>query len=260
GGFSVEIAGQRAYLLQTAEKGIAWLRLLARGTGGHGSAVNHDNAAAHLARAMTRIAAQPWPMDLAPTMRALLEGAAQLSGLPLDLADPASVEALVAAFGPARRFVGAATSTRANVTSLSAGDKVNVIPATASGTVDLRPLPGAADSALAQVRALAGDKVEVEAVYTAPALEAPFEAPLVEAMRRALDLADPGANVLPYMLAGGTDGKALASLGINNYGFAPLKLPPEFDFTAMFHGVDERVPVESLRWGAGVLDTFVMGS
>jgi acetylornithine deacetylase/succinyl-diaminopimelate desuccinylase-like protein len=260
GGFSVSLAGRRAYLIQTAEKGIAWLRLLARGAGGHGSAVNPDNAAAHLAQAMARIAAHAWPLDLTPTMRALLAGVAELTGLRLDLEDPAAVGALVEALGPAKRFVGASTSTRANVTSLAAGGKVNVIPATASGTVDLRPVPGASRAALAQIETLAGDKVAVEASHTAPALEAPFEAPLVEAMRWALDQADPGAATLPYMLAAGTDAKALAALGISGYGFAPLKLPPEFDFTAMFHGVDERVPVESLRWGAGVLEAFLMRS
>jgi acetylornithine deacetylase/succinyl-diaminopimelate desuccinylase-like protein len=260
GGFSVQVAGRRAYLLQTAEKGIAWLRLLAKGTGGHGSAVNPDNAVRHLVEAMARIAAHRWPQDLTPTMRALLEGVAELTGVKADLEDPAQVDALVEALGPAKRFVGASTQTLANLTSLSAGGKVNVVPPTASGTVDLRPLPGAAEAALAQVKTLAGDKVEVLTANLSRALEAPFKAPVVDAMRAALADADPGAPVLPYMLAGGTDGKELAALGIKSYGFVPLKLPPQFDFTAMFHGVDERVPVDSLRWGASVLYSFLMRS
>ncbi|MDR1118193.1 MAG: M20/M25/M40 family metallo-hydrolase, partial [Bifidobacteriaceae bacterium] len=251
---------RRADLLQTAEKGIAWLRLTARGTAGHGSAVNPDNAVARLAAAMAAIAAHPWPLSLAPTVRALLEGVADLTGLPADLEDPASVQALVDALGPAGRFVGAATSTRANVTSLKAGEKVNVIPAVASGTVDMRPVPGAEQDALRQIRDLAGPGVEVEPIHADRALEAPFAAPLADAMRGALEAADPGAPVLPYMLAGGTDGKALSRLGIVSYGFAPLRLPPGFDFTAMFHGVDERVPVDALRWGAGVLNDFLMRS
>jgi acetylornithine deacetylase/succinyl-diaminopimelate desuccinylase-like protein len=199
-------------------------------------------------------------LELVPTTRALLEGVARLTGLKPDLEDPAAVEELLDALGPARRFAGASTSTRSNVTSLAAGWKVNVIPPTASGTVDVRPLPGGADAALAQVRDLAGDKVEVETAHTAPALEAPFDAPLVDAMRAALDQADPGAPVLPYMLAAGTDGKSLCRLGIKSYGFVPLQLPADFDFTAMFHGVDERVPVDSLRWGARVLNAFLMRS
>ncbi|MDR2254180.1 MAG: M20/M25/M40 family metallo-hydrolase, partial [Bifidobacteriaceae bacterium] len=259
GGFSVDVAGRRAYLLQTAEKGIAWLRLVARGTGGHGSAVNSDNAVEHLVGALRRIADHPWPVSLTPTVRALLEGVADLTGVATDLDDPAAVSALIDSLGPARRFVGAATSTRANLTSLAAGDKVNVIPPRACATVDMRPLPGQADDAVATVRALAGPHVTVEPIYRSVALEAPFSGPLVDAMRSALLEADPTAAVLPYMLAGGTDGKSLDRLGIVSYGFSPLKLPSEFDFTAMFHGVDERVPVESVKWGVGVLDSFLAG-
>jgi acetylornithine deacetylase/succinyl-diaminopimelate desuccinylase-like protein len=257
GGFSVDVAGRRAYLLQTAEKGIEWLRLVVRGTPGHGSAVNTDNAVGRLAEAMARIAAHRWPLDLTPTVRELLRGVADLTGLKPDLEDPEAVRELIAALGPAGRFVGASTSTLANVTSLEAGGKVNVIPATARGTVDVRPVPGGAGEAMRQVEELAGPGVEVETIHADAALEAPFDGPLVAAMRAALDEADPGAVVWPYMLAGGTDGKGLARLGIQSYGFVPLRLPAGFDFTAMFHGVDERVPVDALRWGATVLDRFL---
>ncbi|MDR2564919.1 MAG: M20/M25/M40 family metallo-hydrolase [Bifidobacteriaceae bacterium] len=260
GGFSVELGGRRAYLLQTAEKGIAWLRLVAEGTPGHGSAVNQDNAVRNLVDALARIAAQPWPMRLTPTVKALFEGAAGLAGLRFDPADPQSVAAIVEAFGPAKRFVGASTATGLNLTSLAAGSKVNVVPRTAAATVDMRPLPGDAESARAVVEKLAGPAVRVEPINEDIALEAPLDAPLVAAMRQSLLDADPDAVVLPYMLAGGTDGKALARLGIKSYGFAPLRLPPSLDFTAMFHGVDERVPVESLRWGAGVLADFLSRS
>ncbi|MDR1633670.1 MAG: M20/M25/M40 family metallo-hydrolase [Bifidobacteriaceae bacterium] len=257
GGFSVDLAGQRAYLVQTAEKGIAWLKLVAQGTAGHGSAVNRDNAVGHLVEALARIAAQPWPLRLTATVQALFAGAAELAGLPFDPADPRSIEAIVEAFGPAKRFIAASTASALNLTSLAAGGKVNVVPSTATATVDLRPLPGDADSALALVEQLAGRSVRVEPINLDIALEAPLDVPLVAAMKAALTQADPGAAVLPYMLAGGTDGKALARLGIASYGFVPLRLPAGFDFTAMFHGVDERVPVESLRWGAGVLADFL---
>jgi acetylornithine deacetylase/succinyl-diaminopimelate desuccinylase-like protein len=257
GGFSVSVAGQRAYLVQTAEKGIAWLRLISRGTPGHGSAINTDNAVKHLVEALTRIAAHPWPVRLTPTVRALLQGISELTGLRADLDDPGALHQLFDALGPAQRFVAASTSTVANPTSLAAGGKVNVIPSSAVGTVDMRPLPGAAEEALALVKALAGPSVRVELINQDRALEAPFDTPVVDAMRLALDAADPTCVVLPYMLAGGTDGKALDRLGIKSYGFVPLKLPAGFDFTAMFHGVNERVPVDSLRWGAGVLEHFL---
>ncbi|MDR3106635.1 MAG: M20/M25/M40 family metallo-hydrolase, partial [Bifidobacteriaceae bacterium] len=243
GGFSVELAGRRAYLIQTAEKGMEWLRLVAQGTPGHGSAINPDNAVEHLAAALARIAAQPWPTRLTATVEALLRGAADLTGLRFDPEDQQTVAALLDAFGPAKRFVGASAATALNVTSLSAGSKVNVVPRTASATVDLRPLPGQSQAARAEVARLAGPGVQVEAIYEDIALEAPIDTPLVGAMKAALAAVDPAAATLPYMLAGGTDGKALSRLGIVSYGFAPLRLPSGFDFTAMFHGVDERVPV-----------------
>ncbi|MDR0594806.1 MAG: M20/M25/M40 family metallo-hydrolase [Bifidobacteriaceae bacterium] len=257
GGFSVDLDGRRAYLLQTAEKGIAWLRLVAKGTPGHGSSVNRDNAVAHLVEALARIAAQPWPVHLTPTVEALLGGVAELTGRPFDREDPRTVDGLLDAFGPARRFAAASAATGLNITSLAAGSKVNVVPRAAQATVDLRPLPGQGESAVAEVVRLAGPKVRVETIHQDVALEAPLDGPLVHAMTAALTAADPDAAVLPYMIAGGTDGKALSRLGIVSYGFAPLLLPPEFDFTAMFHGVDERVPVDALRWGAGVLADFL---
>jgi acetylornithine deacetylase/succinyl-diaminopimelate desuccinylase-like protein len=260
GGFSVSLAGQRAYLIQTAEKGIAWLRLTARGTPGHGSAINTDNAAAHLVAALSRIAAYNWPVNLSPAVRQLLLGVAELTGLKPDLDDPEAITQLIEALGPASRFVGASVSSWANVTSVRVGDKVNVISSTAEATVDLRPLPGDAEAAIQRIKDLAGPHVSLEPIHLDTALEAPFDVPLVAAMRAALRQADPGAPVLPYMLAGGTDGKGLSRLGIDSYGFVPLRLPTDFDFTAMFHGVDERIPVDAIGWGAGVLDSFLLRS
>jgi acetylornithine deacetylase/succinyl-diaminopimelate desuccinylase-like protein len=257
GGFSVNLAGRRAYLVQTAEKGITWLKLIAQGTPGHGSAVNRDNAVEHLVQALARIAAEPWQTNLTPAVAALLNGAADLAGLKPDLSDPESVNQILETFGPARRFVGASISTGVNLTSLSGGGKVNVVPRTAAATIDMRPLPGEAAPARARIEELAGSNIRVEPINEDIALEAPLDGPLVTAMKAALKAADPDAIALPYMLAGGTDGKALARLGIDSYGFAPLRLPDGFDFTAMFHGVDERVPVDSLRWGTGVLADFL---
>ncbi|MDR1442540.1 MAG: M20/M25/M40 family metallo-hydrolase [Bifidobacteriaceae bacterium] len=258
GGFSVSVAGRRAYLIQTAEKGIAWLKLVSKGTPGHGSAINQDNAVRHLVDALARIAAQPWTMNLTPTVEAMLRGAADLAGVNLDLTDRQSVDQLLDAFGAAKRFVGASVATGVNLTSLHTGSsKVNVVPRTAEGTIDMRPLPGEAADAKELVTKLAGPHIDISPLNEDIALEAPLDAPVVAAMKEALTAADPSAAILPYMLAGGTDGKALARLGIASYGFAPLRLPDTFDFTAMFHGVDERVPIDSLRWGAGVLADFL---
>lgn len=257
GGFSVEVDGRRAYLLQTAEKGIAWLRLVAEGRAGHGSQVNPDNAVTHLAEAVARIGAHAWPYTLTPTVDALLRGVADLTGLPFDPHDPTSVDALVAALGPASRFVGATVRHTSNPTQLTAGYKANVIPGRAEAAIDARLLPGNEDEGFATLQALAGEHVRVEEIHRDIALEVPFSGDLVDAMVDALHVEDPGAAVLPYTLSGGTDNKSLARLGITGYGFAPLRLPADLDFSGMFHGVDERVPVDSLRFGVRVLDRLL---
>ena len=257
GGYSVDVDGHRAYLLQTAEKGLWWLRLVADGKAGHGSQVNADNAVTHLAAAVARIGAHRWPLRLTPTVDALLRGVADLTGLPYDPEDPEGVDRLVAALGPAAAFVGATVRHTANPTQLDAGYKANVVPGSATATIDARFLPGFEDEAEARLRALAGDDVRIETIHRDVALEVPFSGGLVDAMSAALLAEDPGASVLPYTLSGGTDNKSLSRLGITGYGFAPLRLPADLDFAGMFHGVDERVPLDALRFGVRVLDRFL---
>jgi len=257
GGYSVQVAGQRAYLLQTAEKGLAWLRLVADGRAGHGSQVNHDNAVTHLAAAVARIGEHHWPLRLTPTVRALLEGVAELTGLPFDPEDEAAIDALVAALGPASRFVGATLRHTTNPTRLDAGYKENVVPGSAQAVVDARFLPDhehELDETLAQ---LLGPHVRIASQHRDIGTSAPFAGHLVDAIAAAVAAEDPGATVLPYMLSAGTDNKALSRLGIAGYGFAPLRLPADLDFPAMFHGVDERAPVESLQFGTRVLDRLL---
>jgi acetylornithine deacetylase/succinyl-diaminopimelate desuccinylase-like protein len=257
GGYSVEVGGKRAYLLQTAEKGIAWLRLIADGRAGHGSQVNPDNAVTELAAAVARIGQHAWPYTITPTVDALLRGVGDLTGLPVDYDDPATVDALVDALGPVAKFVGATVRNTSNPTQLDAGYKANVIPGRAEAAIDVRLLPGQEESGMATLRELAGPRVRIEPIHTDTALEVPFSGSLVDAMVAAIDAEDPGATVLPYTLSGGTDNKSLHRLGITGYGFAPLQLTNDLDFAGMFHGVDERVPTEALKFGTRVLDRLL---
>lgn len=257
GGFSTQINGQRAYLLQTAEKGLGWLRLVADGQAGHGSRVHPDNAVVHLAAAVARIGQYQWPYVLTPTVEALLRGVSDLTGLTFNAEDPTTVDALIAAMGPAATFVSATVQNTANPSQLSAGYKANVIPGHAEATVDMRFLPGHRDAAMATLRELAGEHVRIEPLTEHVALEVPFSGHLVDAMTAALLAEDPGAVVLPYSLSAGTDNKSLSKLGILGYGFAPLLLPETLDFPGMFHGVDERVPTQSLKFGTRVLDRLL---
>lgn len=256
GGFSAYVNGQRAYLVQTAEKGIQWLKLIATGKQGHGSLVHTDNAVAHLAGALERIAAHRWDVDVTPTVEQLLRGVAELEGVDYEPTD-ACIGRLVEGMGAMAPMIDASIRNTSNPTMMDAGYKTNVVPDTAIGYVDTRYLPGQQEQVLRKIEELAGTHVKVEPYITERSLEAPFTVPLVDKMIQALGVEDPGAPVLPYSLMGGTDNKHLAALGIAGYGFAPLLLPPELDFPSLFHGIDERIPVESLHFGTRVLVNFL---
>ena len=202
GGFSLDVNPQmRMYFIETAEKGIRWMLLKARGDAGHGSMLNDNNAVSELARTLTRIADYQWPVRLTKTNEALVRELSEAHNLELD---PYDVPEIIKYLGPLARLIGATFKNSAQPTMLNAGYKVNV-----------------------------------------------------DAMSQALRSEDPLAKPVPYVLSGGTDSKAFVRLGINCYGFIPLQLPSSLDFGKLFHGVDERVPVESLKFGARVMDRFL---
>jgi acetylornithine deacetylase/succinyl-diaminopimelate desuccinylase-like protein len=250
--------GIRLYPIGAGERGTAWLDLVARGTAGHGSRVNRDNAVGALAAAVARIDAYAWPVRLTPTVRAALTSIGAAVGVAVDPdATGFDVDAALARLGPARRLVDATVRNSANPTMLSAGYKVNVIPRVATGRIDGRVLPGTEDEFEAALDELTGPAVDWSYHHRSPALSAPVDSPTFAAMSAAVLAEDPGAHVVPVCMAGGTDAKQFSRLGIVGYGFAPLKLPQSFDYHALFHGVDERVPVDALRFGVRVLDRFL---
>jgi acetylornithine deacetylase/succinyl-diaminopimelate desuccinylase-like protein len=254
GGFSVTIGGSRLYLLQTAEKGMAWMRLVAEGTAGHGSMINKDNAVTEVAEAVARIGRYEWPVHETEAAFAFAREASRALGIDFDPADPAKVFGKI---GPIAKMVGATLTNTANPTMLTAGYKVNVIPQVAAAQVDGRFLPGFEAEFLREIDALIGPAVRREPVHHDIAVETSFDGDLVAAMGAALLAEDPEGAMVPCCLSGGTDAKSFARLGIRCFGFAPLRLPPELDFAGMFHGVDERVPVSALQFGVRVLDNFL---
>ncbi len=254
GGFSVTVRGRRMYLVEAAEKGMAWMRLTARGRAGHGSMLNTDNAVSRLTAAVARIGAHDWPVRLTPTMEVLLASVGDLAGVQ---ATPENAPALIEEFGGAARMLGAVISNTTNPTMLQAGYKVNVIPTEATAHVDGRFLPGFEDEFFATLAELVGEGVEIEHLSHQQPWETPYDGDLVRAMNRSILSEDPDGIVAPYLMSGGTDAKHFRRLGMRSYGFAPLRLPADLDFTALFHGVDERVPVDALEFGARVFDTFL---
>ena len=254
GGFSVSLDDtRRAYLIAAAEKGVAWATLSATGTAGHGSMINDDNAVTRIATAVATLGNHEFPITRTATVDAFLAQVSALTGLEFPEDDlPGAVRKL----GPVARIVNSTLRNTANPTTLTAGYKMNVIPSEAHATVDCRVVPGSEDTFREQIAELVGPDITVDWVWQVP-MEVPFEGPLVDAMTAALQAEDPNGHAVPYMLSGGTDNKIFRDLGIRGYGFAPLRLPPDLDFSALFHGVDERVPVDALTFGVRVLDRLM---
>ena len=254
GGFSVTITGgHRLYFIETAEKGIQWLEITTKGTAGHGSFINHDNAVTKLSRIITKIGSHVWPQRETATGSKFFGKIAELTG---DVYHPDRATDLLKHIGGAARMMGATTQNTANPTIINAGYKANVIPGSATAVVDGRFLPGYEDELAETIKSLVGDDAEITIQVRDKALEVDFSGPLVEAMIAAIKSQDPEGIPVPYLMSGGTDNKALSDLGIVGYGFMPVQLPADLDFFALFHGVDERIPVEGVKFGVRALVNF----
>jgi acetylornithine deacetylase/succinyl-diaminopimelate desuccinylase-like protein len=264
GAFTFHAAGQRLYPVASAERGTAWLKLTARGRAGHGSKPNEANAVTRLAGAVARIGAYRWPVRLIPTVRAAVEAIAAAAATPLpegalDRAEAGELtaEELLGMLGPAGALVAGTVRNSANPTMLRAGDKLNVIPGEAVGYVDGRVLPGTGAEFRAVLDELTGPDVTWEYAHEERPLEAPPGAPLMDQMAGALLAEDPGSVVVPYCMSGGTDAKQFARLGLTCYGFTPLVLPEGYDYYAMFHGIDERIPLSALDASVRIMDRLL---
>ena len=258
GGFSLTLlSGKRVYAIEASQKGIEWMKITAEGVAGHGSMVNNANAVTRLTEAIAKIGNYTWPQRITKTSDLFFQKISELSGKPYDRNN---LQPLIDEVGPMGKMIGATLCNTTNPTMLEAGYKANVIPQSASAVVDGRTLPGFEKELLDTVKSLVGEHVKVESLVSDIPLEVEFGGPLVDAMIAAIRSEDPDGIPIPYLLSGGTDNKALAKLGIVGYGFSPLKLPPDLDFTGLFHGIDERVPIDSLQFGARTLFHFLVNA
>ncbi|BBZ52238.1 M20/M25/M40 family metallo-hydrolase [Mycobacterium heidelbergense] len=261
GGFSLTVprrdgGERRLYVIETAEKGLSWMRLTARGPAGHGSMAHDRNAVTAVAEAVARLGRHRFPLVMTDTVAQFLAAVSEETGLTFET-DAADLEGTIDKLGPMARVLKAVLHDTANPTMLKAGYKANVIPATAEAVVDCRILPGRKAAFEKEIDELLGPDVTREWIRDLPSYQTGFDGDLVDAMNAAVLAFDPDSRTVPYMLSGGTDAKAFARLGIRCFGFAPLRLPPDLDFTALFHGVDERVPIDALRFGTDVLAHFL---
>lgn len=240
GGFSIPLPGdRRAYLVATAEKGVSTATITARGRAAHGSRPTADNAVVRLARAVGAVGAHTFPVVRTATLERFVETWERAGGRFGDL-------------GFAASLIDAGMRNTASPTVLAAGGKANVIPASASATLDVRIVPGQHDAVRAELAEVVGDDVEVTWARDIEAIESPVDAPLVDVLQRAIGAEDPEGVVVPYLLPASTDNKHLSRLGIRGYGFVPLRVPADFDVFGQFHAADERVPVDALHFGTRV--------
>jgi acetylornithine deacetylase/succinyl-diaminopimelate desuccinylase-like protein len=251
GGHSVHLPdGARLYPIAAGERGSAWMTVTVRGTAGHGSRRNDDNAVVKLAALVTRFAEYQWPVRVVPIVRALLDGLSEHFGRPISPED-------LSGLGAAAPLLADTLRDSVNPTMLRAGYKHNVIPSEASVALDGRLLPGTEAEFFATVDELLGPDATRTREYNAP-VSADFTAPDFAAMAAALRAHDPEAIVLPFCMTGGTDAKAFARIGIPGFGFVPGRTPEGFDAWQYIHGVDEHVLTDSLAFGASVLTTYLM--
>src|SRR3954470_18420281 len=255
GGFSITVREDlRLYLVQTAEKGLAWMRLTAQGRPGHGSFVHDDHAVVRLAQAVSRIGSSRMPTVVTPPMRQFLAEVGDAYGVEID---PDDADEALARLGGISRMIGAALRNTANPTMLDAGYKANVIPGAAGAVVDGRFLYGQEAEFEKQLDELIGEGVTREWITYDQAVETTFDGPSVDLMVEALRAEDPAARAVPFAMSGGTDAQSFETLGMRCFGFSPLKLPADLDFASLFHGIDERIAVDSLQFGIRVLDRFL---
>ena len=254
GGFSLSLpSGRRLYSISTGEKGMLWTRLKAEGRAGHGSMVNRDNAVTHLAEAVARIGAYEFPVELTDTARATLLVLGDELGWSVDkvLAEP---DAVCDALPIVADDLRATLRHIANPTTLEAGYKSNVIPGHASATIDVRTLPGLETEFLKVFDELIGPHVQREVFVNDPGHEGPLDGAVPDAIAAAIAAEDPDGRVKPSLDTGGTDAKAFVPLGIQCYGFTPVQFPADEPHPLLYHGIDERVPVDGLEFGIRVLD------
>lgn len=264
GAFSLHLFGRTFYPIQVAEKGLCWVRATYTGSPGHGSMPDPESAVVKLARAIERLGSRRLPMHPTEVVTGFLKRVAKelpapqrqalgrlstprVAGLILDylVRDPSQ-----------RRSFGAMLSNTASPTVVRAGSKVNVIPGRATVEIDGRTLPGQSEASfLAELREALGGDPSLEILRSMPPVEARSDTPLFDHLARVITRHDPTGVPVAYMIPGFTDAKAYARLGTTCYGFAPVRFDPTHavDFSRMYHGHDERIPVEGLKWGLRVL-------
>jgi acetylornithine deacetylase/succinyl-diaminopimelate desuccinylase-like protein len=254
GGISQVIAGKRFYPIQLGEKQICWLKATVRGPGGHGAMIHRDGTMARLARMLDDLNRKRMPIHVTPIVRDMIETIAGNLPRPkrelmLALLKPAVANRVLPRLGPKLRPIETLLRNTVNATIVRGGEKVNVIPARIDLELDGRLLPGfTPDDLIAELHGVVGEDIEVELVRHDPGPAEPDLA-LFEMLAGVLRELDPEGIPMPLLQGGVTDARFFAQLGIQTYGFIPMRLPADFPIMKIIHAADERIPVAALEFG-----------
>ena len=257
GGFTLHVGGQRVYPIQRAEKGIVWLKMTTTGTPGHGSMPHRDNAVVKLSRALSRLAARSLKRHRNLPVQGMIAALARAAGFPLSVPLRLLSVPLVGDWVLDRlpgsdltQVLFALLHDTACPTGLAAGQKENVIPSEASVVLDCRILPGSSLAELqSEIRHAVREDVKFEVIQASDPVVHEDDTPLFHVIRQVLSERDPGCHVVPSCSVGYTDGASYRKIGYTTYGFAPIRLPDDLVFSQLYHGHDERIPIEGFNWG-----------
>lgn len=265
GGFTLHIGNARVYPVQVAEKGFVWFKLKIKGEPGHGSIPHDQNPVLKLARVIDKIHKNPLPFHVTDVARQFISALAKELPFPRSavfnlVLNPSLSNFIIKKVLPDKDQANAIFAQLHNTispTGLAGSRKVNVIPSQAEIICDGRILPGQTQEGFfAELKAVLGEDnkdIEIEVINSGLPASFPSETPLFRTITDVLQKNDPGCKVIPYLIVGYTDAKYYEELGVKTYGFSPVKLPPDINFTKLYHGHNERIPVEGFTWG---LKTF----
>jgi len=258
GGHSTTLGDKRFYSIQIAEKQMCWLRATVKGPGGHGARPMRDGAMKKLSSFLERLDRNRLPVHITPVTRQMIEEMASLLPFPRGLIlrqilNPSLTDFILKFLGEMGRNLEALLHNTVNATIVSGGEMINVIPSEITVDMDGRILPGYnADDMVREIKAIAGDDVEIE-VLRQEVYPSTVNMGLFDLLADILTGADPGSISVPFLLPAITDGRIFGRLGIQTYGFTPMKLPADFNFFETVHAADERIPAEAVGFGTEVL-------
>ncbi len=270
GGYAIPLDGKNVYFCQTAEKGVCWFKLTTRGESGHGAVPRTDNALVKMSKAI-KILAEPLPPRRTKIVSRIIdELAGKVLGFPKNIAirqifNPLLSNTILGAIRSANKDVGETISAMMrdtiSPTILRAGNKENVIPEKCEAVIDCRILPGQTAEGFKKFLQSKVDVDDISLLLEAvpDPTESPIETELYKAVERVIAKHDPAGVVVPFLMTGATDSRFLRTKGITAYGFMPFKsaMPPDA-YLPTIHGVDERVPIDGIDFGARVMFDLIL--